>query len=146
MPPYIRRFRGWDWFTPRAIQHLPWQEQERLTQEAWEAVHRHPRYQLVTRPLPWLNIFLMGLMALDQLLLKTSSLIYLLIVLTLLAQSVGLGIWRRRLFRKALRQKLLDAGICPRICFGCGYNLEGYEGKACPACDVLLLPQPNSPN
>ena len=40
-----------------------------------------------------------------------------------------------------MRQKLLDAGIRPAFCFECGYNLEGYEGSECPACDAPLLRQ-----
>lgn len=144
MPPYIRRFRGWDWFTPRAIQHLPWREQERLTQAAWGVVRRDHRHRLVTWLRASMTFLVMGLVGLGQLL-KLSLLISLLILLALLVHSMA-GVWRRRLFREALRQKLLDAALRPRICFECGYDLEGYQGKECPACDAPLIRQADSPS
>jgi hypothetical protein len=145
MPPYIRRrvFRGWDWFTPRAIQHLQWGEQQRLNREAWEAVRRHPRYRLMTRSLPLLGALAMGLAGLSMLL-KWPGVIYLLFLLSFAAQEVTGIIWQRRRFRKALRQTLLDAGIPPRFCFECGYEVEGYQGNECPACDAPFLRQPES--
>ncbi|HWG45829.1 MAG TPA: hypothetical protein VN688_23915 [Gemmataceae bacterium] len=148
MPPYLRRFRGWDWFTPRAIQHLPWQEQERLTQEVWGAVRRHRCHWLMTGCLPLLSLLIMNLV-IFSFQLKTSSLIRLLKWLAMLVFGtiwVGTVVWQRRIFREALRQKLLDAGLRPRICFECGYNVEGYEGKECPACDAPFLRQADSPH
>ncbi len=147
MPPYIRRFRGWDWVTPRTIQHLPWREQDRFTQEAWVAVRRHRRYRVVRWLPASLSVLAGGLVVLG-LLLKPTMLICLLIMLALLLVygiAWGVLVWRSRLFREALRQKLFDAGIRPGICFECGYDLEGYEGKECPACDVPLLRQADSP-
>jgi hypothetical protein len=86
-------------------------------------------------------------------LLGMSSLIRLLIemifYLTIGTSVVCIGtslIWQRRRFREALRQELLAAGICPAFCFECGYNLEGYEGKACPVCDAVLLRQAGAPS
>ena len=146
MPPFLRRrvFRGWDWFTPRAIQHLPWRDQHRLNREAWEVVRRHPRYRLMARSLPVLGSLAMGLAGLT-ILLKWPFVIYPLCLLSFLAQQVTGIIWQRRRFREALRQRLLDAGIRPAFCFECGYNVEGYEGNECPACDAPLLSQPDSP-
>ena len=121
---------------------LTLREQERMTQEAWEAVRRHRCYRL-----PILLSFLAVGPVMLGLLLNVSTLIHLLLVLFSLVQWVawfGVIVWQRRLFRKALWQKLLDADIRPRICFECGYNMEGYEGKECPACDVPLLRQPDS--
>ena len=145
MPPYLRRrlFRGWDWFTPREIQHLPWREREHLTQEAWKAVRRHPRYWLMVRFLPLLCSLAMCLAALASIL-KLSPLISLAIVLAFLPQSVTEFVWKRRRFREALSLLLLDADVRPHSCFECGYELEGYEGKDCPACDTPLLRQPDS--
>jgi hypothetical protein len=147
MPPYLRRrlFRGWDWFTPRAIRHLPWREQERLSQEAWEAVRRHPHCWLIGRLLPLLVSLAMGFAALS-LLLGMSSLIFPLIDLLFLISIVTMLVWLRRRFREALRKKLFDTGIRPGFCFECGYELEGYEGKECPACDAPFLRQTESPS
>ena len=145
MPPYLRHrvSLGWDWFTRREIQHLPWREQQRLNREALEAVRCHPRYWLMARSLPLLGSLAMGFAALGVLL-EWPFLIHPLLTLSFLAQQVTGIIWQRRRFREALRQKLLDAGIRPRICFECGYELEGYEGNDCPACEAPLLRQPDS--
>jgi hypothetical protein len=145
MPPYLRRrlFRGWDWFTPREIQHLSWRERERLTQEAWEIVKRHPRFWLMGKFLPILNGILLCC-AFLIILLKISLFLYLTLNLVFLVQTVTGLVWQQRHFRRALRQKLLDAGHRPAFCFECGYDLEGYEGNDCPACDAPLLRQPDS--
>ena len=147
MPSYLRRrlFRGWDWFTPRALQHLPWHEQERLSREAWEVVPRHPRYWLVGRLLPFLVCLALGVAALGPLL-GMSPLMGLLIDLLVPIAIVTMLVWQRRRFREALWEKLLDAGIRAGSCFECGYDLEGYEGKECPVCDAQLLRQADSPH
>lgn len=140
MPPYLRRrlFRGWDWFTTREIRHLSWRERERLEQEAWEIVGRHPRYWLMGKFLPLLNALLIFSASLIHFL-KVSLFFYLAMILLFHVQTVIWMVWQRRHFRKALRQKLLDAGRRPAFCFECGYDLEGYEGNECPACDAPLL-------
>jgi len=43
------------------------------------------------------------------------------------------------LYRKTLRQLLLDQGIRPRFCFECRCNVEGREGHSCPQCGTALL-------
>jgi hypothetical protein len=145
MPPYLRRrFRGWGWFSTREIRYLPWRERERLTQEAWEAVHHSPRYRLMICLQTLLSFLAVGLLALK---LGFSLLTDFLLVLTFLIQMVAVFvwiIWVGRLNRNALRQTLLNAGIRPAFCFECGYDLEGYEDNACPACDAPLLRQADS--
>lgn len=145
MPPYLRRrlFRGWDWFTPRTLRHLPWRERERLEREAWKSVERHPRFWLMGKFLPLLNGFLMCFSALI-LFLKISPILYPIQILFYLVLSAIRLVWQRRQFRKALQQQLFVEAIRPSLCFECGYDLEGYEGSACPACDAPLLPQPDS--
>jgi len=151
MPQYLRRrFRGWDWFTPRAIRHLPWREQERLIHEAAEIVRRHPRYWLMRRLLPFLAALAMVAAAVVQLFkmplfrFLLLELIFLICISIFLVSIVTGFVWHRGRFQAALRQTLLDAGIRPTFCFECGYNLEGYEGNECPACDALLLRQADS--
>lgn len=149
MPPfYRRRFRGWDWFTIREIRHLPWRERERVSREALKVVRRHPRFWLMEGLLPFLSCLLMASLVFIVPLLE-DSLIRLIclfpILLCCLALLVVSIVWHHRCFRQALRQELLDAGLRPSICFECGYNLEGYEGNECPACDALLLRQAVSP-
>ncbi|MGH7171333.1 MAG: hypothetical protein ACRELF_12750 [Gemmataceae bacterium] len=146
MPPYLRRrlYRGWDWFSPRALRHLPWREQERLSQEAWEAVRRHPRFWLIGRLLHLLALLAAVLTGLG-LVLGMFPQIYLLFDLTFPVLIVTEFVWQRRRFREALRQKLLDASIRPAFCFECGYDIEGYEGNECPACDARLLRQADPP-
>lgn len=146
MPPYLRRriFRGWDWFTPREIQHLPWQEQERLVRAAREIVRRHRRKRLVMRLAPLLNL-LLAILVMIGLLSHISFFFILLIFSVQIAVSIGSMIWQRKFFREALQQMLLDAGLRPHFCFDCGYRLDGYEGTECPACDALLLRPADSP-
>jgi hypothetical protein len=145
MPPYPRRrlFRGWDWFTPGEIQHLPWRERERLTQEAWQIVERPPRYRLMVRVLPLLRSFVLCFAVLAHFL-KWSGFIYSALILACLLESVIGLVWQRRHFRSALRETLLESGVRPCNCFECGYDLEGYEGNDCPACDAPLLRQADS--
>jgi hypothetical protein len=147
MPPYLRRrFLGWDWFTPREVQHVPWREQERLIQEVQEVAARDPRDRLFR----WL--FLLGCVALglallgSQLLEKSLPSLFFVLLCNLvsLVLIVTMIVWQRRRFREALQQKLLDAGIRPAFCFKCGYDLEGNEASACPACSTRLLRQANS--
>jgi hypothetical protein len=147
MPPYIRRrvFLGWDWFTPRAIQHLTWRERERLIGEALEAVRSHPHSWLMDRLLPSLGALAMLLWTLPLFLGLSFTICLLSGLLLNQAQVLTCLIWRHRRFREALRKKLLDAGIRPRICYECGYQVEGFEGNECPACDAPLLRQPDSP-
>ncbi len=143
MPPYLRRrFRGWDWITPRAIQHIPWRERERITREAEATIRQHPRFRFVMWLPIALNLFTVSLITFGLLWTRAPLLLGVLMGLAMMAQgaaTVGAIVWRHRHFYTALRQILFDAGIRPRICFECGYEVEGYEGKECPACDAPLL-------
>jgi hypothetical protein len=114
-----------------------------LEREAWKIVGRHPRYWLMGKFLPLLNGFLLCFAALI-LFLKISPILYPIQILFYLVLSATRLAWQRRQFRKALQQQFLEEAIRPSLCFECGYDLEGYEGSACPACDTPLLRQSDS--
>ncbi len=152
MPQYLRRnlFRGWDWFTPREIQHLPWRERERLIRGAWETLSRLPGYRFVSRWIPIIITLPVQIMVFTRFFLSIRFdfllviIIYLAWILLTILGFVSSVVWYRHRFRKALRQLLLEAGIRPGICFECGYYLEGFEGNECPACDSPLIMYPDS--
>ena len=139
-----RRLRGWDGlsYSEPEIRHLPQHERKRLTQAAWEVVRYRPPHWLMRHLL--LTLFQITFV-LAALLLVLDSILYLPFFLlsgwVFLIQVVGYLIC----FRQALRQILPDAGIRPAFCFECGYDLERYEGNACPACGAPLLRQADFP-
>jgi hypothetical protein len=92
-------------FTMREIQHLPWYERERLNEEAWQAVRRHPRFRLMLVWLPLLSCLATFLtFVLDNILiLKLSPLIVAAITLAYLVQGVTGLVWQRRHLREALK-------------------------------------------
>jgi predicted Zn-ribbon and HTH transcriptional regulator len=145
MPPYLRQrlFRGWDWFTPREIQHLPWREQERLMKRAWEDIRLHPRYRLVSVWLPFVGASV-ALLSVINMFLKIRSYVNIILMSISIIQSIITLVWQRQRFRQALRQKLLEAHVRPCKCFECGYYLEGFEGNECPSCDSPLIMHPDS--
>lgn len=150
MSLHLRR-RSWErnWSAAHTVLHVPQSERERLSREAHKATRSDPHFWLMGIALPLLT--LLSMMAFFFILPRlVSPLIWLIclfpIVLTWLAILATHIVWEQIAFRRAVRQILLDSGIRPAFCFGCGYNLKGCEGNECPACDALLLRQADSPS
>jgi hypothetical protein len=143
MPPFIRRWKGWDWFTPAPVRHLPFEEREKylrkareLARQSWEVKWR-PGCQLAIYFLVLncvLSSFVGALSPQHPLWSFWGGLV------TAIVVAISLyALWHeRRLYRQALRQVLFEASVCPCYCFDCGYYLEGFEGRECPVCGVVV--------
>jgi hypothetical protein len=140
MPPFVRRRRGWDWFTPAEIKHLPATERQSIVAAAWKAVRTDTWPQrMVLIVLPVVGC----LVVLAEVLMSQvpAHIAFLGWVIPISVLSVVF--WRQRtVFRRTIRQQLWDAGIRPCFCFECGYYVEGFEGLDCPNCGTALIPPP----
>jgi hypothetical protein len=136
MPPYLRKFRGWDWFTPAEVRHLPVSEQQRLIKPAHRAAIKD-KYLLGLILLVLGGLFAAGWLRDPDL---SDSSHQLSLALSGLAVLVGVLIpFRyRAVLRRALRTQMLAEGIRPAVCFQCRYFTEGFEGAECPVCGAVL--------
>src|SRR5579871_1674000 len=111
MPAYLRPriFRRWDWSTPRAIWHLPRQEQERLKHEVRDSIRRQSRRPLLLSTLAFLILFSTPLLAiLPESFWLVRLILQLLIFLIFFVLATVAILWDQKIFRKALQQKLID--------------------------------------
>ncbi len=46
----------------------------------------------------------------------------------------------RRLQTRELEQVMLERGVRPSVCFGCGYDLKGIDRETCPECGRKIAP------
>jgi hypothetical protein len=132
-------------FNNRALRQLCWHERQCLIHTAGRTVRRHLCY--------WIMIPLLGLfanltvilafvpLAIDRLHQDVLRLLWFALFILVATMIV----WYFIRFQQVLQQKLLNAGIRPTVCFKCGYELDGYEGSTCPACNALLPRQADPP-
>lgn len=156
MPHFIRKRRGWDFFTPAEIKHLPIEEQKRVLEAVGEAMRCDGR---LFRQAVWsLSIFaaiypllyVAELVALAQAAspeweLFSAGGIFLLLACPAIPIA-AYAVRRHYFLRATLRRYLWDAVIRPAVCFECRYYVEGFEGDECPNCGAaLIVPKVTAP-
>jgi len=168
MPPYIRRRRSWDWFTPADLTHLPVSVRKRLDETARRNVEgdrSDQRAGCLFAACIMVVLFLICaggttaeylretidysspsapleyeayLVSKDLFMLGAYGFTVVLVCLPLYEM-----IKSRQLYRRYLRELMLAEGIRPRLCFECRYYVEGFEGSECPNCDAALVRTPH---
>jgi hypothetical protein len=150
MPQFVRKRRGWDWFTPKTLRHLPPDVRERITKGAAKSAHQRSRL-LRLAVLAGMSVAAAGQFWLAGKIRSRNATQFLFEALLafqglILLGMVGVGLWYRRLFHGAIRDELWNAGIRPAACFDCGYYTEGFDGDECPSCGAALVaPKPVPP-
>lgn len=147
MPPFIRNRRGWDWFSPREIRHLPCEQRTQLVRDAMAAAQRHWTFRAI--PVCGLMVGITSMCTLNlrhflhpTFLLATQLLGF----ITFLSLGIGTLWHQRRIYRRSLREAVESQGIAPAACFDCGYDVEGFTGAECPVCGTVLVPHPVPPH